>query len=60
MIPLPPGVNSMVTESPDGWQNIYINTSLSFIDQKQALKHELDHIAEDDFNNTRSIRDIEA
>ena len=35
----------------DGFYNIYINSQLSFEEQKKALRHELHHIDREDFDN---------
>ena len=50
----------MVTpdENDDGY-NIYINSRLSEDQKRKALKHEVDHIENDDFYNDKPIEEIE-
>lgn len=48
-IDLPCSVNGVTVPDVDGFYNIYINSRLSLEKQAQALKHELTHIARDDF-----------
>lgn len=59
IMPLPGDINGAVRVSPDGWASIYINDKLSPEARKKALKHELEHIANDDWYNDRSIDEIE-
>lgn len=59
-VPLPYEVKGMVTpdENDDGY-NIYINSRLSEDQKRKALKHEVDHIENDDFYNDKPIEEIE-
>ena len=59
-VPLPYGVNGCVTpnEDDDGF-SIYINSRLSEDQKRKALKHEIDHITNDDFFNGKPIEEIE-
>ena len=43
----------------DGSFSVYINANLSQERKKKALKHELDHIENDDFYNGKPITEIE-
>ena len=45
--------------APDGHISIYINDQLSREGRKRALKHELEHIANDDWYNDRPIEEAE-
>ena len=56
---LPPSVPAFVSESPDGHYNIYINARLNGIQQREALDHELRHIARGDLDSGRYIYEIE-
>lgn len=59
LIDLPPKVDGMVSIDDEGFYNIYINARLSREMQRAALRHELEHIAEDDLYNTRPIEAVE-
>ncbi len=59
MVPFPGDINGAVRVSPDGWASIYINDWLSPMARKRAFKHELQHIANDDFYNSKSIEEVE-
>lgn len=52
-------VGGMVIPNDDGSFSVYINANLSLQRQKEALKHELDHINDGDFYNGKSIEEIE-
>lgn len=54
-IPLPWSVGGFVSEDADGFYNIYINSRLSMGQQAQALKHELEHIANEDIDSNVPI-----
>lgn len=43
----------------EGYANIYINARLSRDGQRDALKHELRHLRDDDHYNNADIRDVE-
>ena len=58
-VDLPPGIGGVVTPNDDGTFSIYINARLSIERQLAALKHEVKHIAENDFYNGKSIQEIE-
>lgn len=60
LIDLPPSVGGFVTESPDGFQNIYINARHGLNAQRASCRHELTHIDNDDLHSADDIRTIEA
>ena len=49
-----------VAESPDGHITIYINARRSHADRQRVLKHELNHILNDDLHNDDDIATCEA
>jgi len=53
------GVNGMVLLDESGFYNIYLNARASWFQQRKALRHELDHIENDDFFNGKPIDEIE-
>ena len=59
IIDLPVTVRGLVSEDETGWPNVYINARLSREMQREALRHELEHIADDDLYNTRPIEVVE-
>ena len=59
LVDLPVTVRGLVSEDETGWPNVYINARLSREMQREALRHELDHIADDDLYNTRSFEVVE-
>ena len=59
LVDLPSKVDGMVSVDDDGFYNIYLNARLTRERQRKALRHELDHIAEDDLYNTRPIEVVE-
>lgn len=60
VVPFPVyNVGGMVTPNDDGSFSVYINANLSQQRQKEALKHELEHIEDDDFYNGKPIEGIE-
>lgn len=58
-VDLPPAIGGVVTPNDDGTFSIYINARQSVDRQLAAFKHEVDHIAENDFYNGKSIQEIE-
>lgn len=60
LIELPYKVNGLTVCDENGFYNIYINSRLSLELQNKAYKHELSHIAEDDFYNDKPIELCEA
>jgi Zn-dependent peptidase ImmA (M78 family) len=59
LVDLPPRVGGMVSMDDEGFYNIYLNARLTRERQREVLRHELDHIAEDDLYNTRPITEVE-
>ena len=60
LIDLPEAVGGFITESPDGFNNIYINARHGHNGQLRALDHELDHAAHDDLHSDEDVSTIEA
>lgn len=60
VVDLPYSVGGLISESSDGHTNIYINARHGLERQRQALKHELRHLANDDLHSTEDIHEIEA
>lgn len=60
MVDLPVKCKGMVSLSPDGHYNIYINSRRAHVTQAEAADHELTHIINDDFHNSDDIRTVEA
>lgn len=59
LVDLPVTVRGLVAEDETGWPSIYLNARLSREMQREALRHELEHIAEDDLYSTRPIEAVE-
>lgn len=59
VIDLPYEVRGFVALSPDGFANIYLNARLSRDEQRNTFRHELRHVANNDFYSERDIRSIE-
>lgn len=53
------GVNGMVLLDESGFYNIYLNARASWFQQRKALRHELNHIENDDFFNGKPIDEVE-
>lgn len=59
-VSLPFEVKGIVTpNAEDDSFNIYINSRLSDDQKRKALKHEIDHIENDDFYNDKTIEEVE-
>lgn len=50
------GVTAM---DSDGFYNIYINSRLSYEEQKKAIAHEMKHIARGDFFSFDTLEEVE-
>lgn len=50
-IDLPYTIKGMTVQDINGFYNVYINSRLSFEEQRKALKHELEHISRHDFDH---------
>jgi hypothetical protein len=59
MVDFPGDVLAAVRVDPNGYYTIYINEKLSLQAKREALKHELNHIMQGDFDNHYTIYDIE-
>ena len=60
-IALPYTVKGVTVQDADGFYNIYINSQLSIGEQKKAIRHELNHINRNDFdNNFAPLEEVEA
>lgn len=57
---LPVGVGGFVTESPDGFLNIYINARHTSAKQRKSFRHELTHGENDDLHSQEPLAVIEA
>lgn len=60
MVDLPVDCGGMVSISPDGNFNIYLNARLDCATQRKKFLHELRHILNDDFNNSDDIYTVES
>ena len=60
LIDLPPAVGGFITETPDGFTNIYINARHGHNGQRRAFDHELDHAMRDDLHSEEDVDVIEA
>lgn len=54
----PTKIGACITPNEDGTYTIFINSRLSKYQQAKALRHELDHMFNDDFDKL-DINDIE-
>lgn len=57
---LPVSVGGFVTESPDGFLNIYINARHTSAKQRRSFDHELTHGENDDLHSQEPLAVIEA
>ncbi len=60
LLDLPASVGGFVTESPDGFTNIYLNARHSKEQQRRSLDHELGHVEHDDLHSAEPVASIEA
>ena len=60
MLDLPASVGGFITESPDGYVNIYINARHGDRGQRRAFLHELRHAENDDLHSAEDLAVIEA
>ena len=60
LLDLPEGVGGFVTESPDGFLNIYINARHTSAKQKKTFRHEMTHGENDDLHSDEPLAVIEA
>lgn len=59
IIDLPVTVRGLVAEDETGWPSIYLNARLSREMQREALRHELDHIKHGDLRSAQSVKAVE-
>lgn len=59
LVDLPPRVGGMVSMDDEGFYNVYINSRLTWERQREALRHELDHIEHDDLRSAQSVKAVE-
>lgn len=57
--PLGVGSNGMLLLNDDGTYSVYLNARASADKQKKAMRHEYDHMANDDMYGDKDIRNIE-
>ena len=57
--PLGVGSNGMLLLNEDGTYSVYLNARASADKQKKAMRHEYDHLANDDMYGDKDIRNIE-
>ena len=60
LIDLPVSVGGFITESPDGFANIYLNARHGDQGRHRAFRHEIDHAENDDLHSTEPVEVIEA
>lgn len=58
-ISLPTTVKGVTAMDYDGFYNIYINSNISYEEQKKAIAHEMEHIARGDFFSFNSLEKVE-
>ena len=59
LMDLPHAVKGFVALDEDGFANIYINSRLSREEQRKTVRHEINHLAKDDFFNNVDIMSAE-
>ena len=60
VVDMPVSVGGLVTESPDGFLNIYINARHTSAKQRKSFRHELTHGENDDLHSAEPLAVIEA
>lgn len=60
LLDLPESVGGFVTESPDGFLNIYLNARHGWHGQRKSFRHELRHADADDLRSDEPLAVIEA
>jgi len=56
---MPLSIRGVSVINPDGTITVYINSRLTYEQQRKAYQHEISHIDNDDFNNYDDINNIE-
>lgn len=59
LIWLPSTINAVTVPDDSGNYNIYVNQNLCFNQQELAIKHELEHIRNKDFESYSDVSDLE-
>lgn len=59
LVDMPVAEGGMISESPDGHVNVYINARWSTSGQFRAAEHEYEHWINDDLNNDDGIQTVE-
>ncbi len=59
LIKLPHCMKGVSRENSDGTYTIVLNSGLTHEQQQETLRHELEHIENDDFRATETADDIE-
>lgn len=60
LIDMPVTVRALVSYDCDGYPSVFVNSRLSREMQRQAEKHEIDHIEKGDVHSDRPIWEVEA
>ena len=62
VVNFPKGVNrvGLVLLNSDGTYSVYINAKASEAQKKKAMRHEYNHMANDDLYGDKDIRDVES
>lgn len=58
-VSLPITVKGVTAMDSDGFYNIYINSRLSYGEQKKTIAHEMEHIVRGDFFSFGSLEEVE-
>ncbi len=59
-VDFPIAVKGVTAMDDNGFYNIYINSRLSFEEQKRAIAHEMEHIAREDFFSYDTLEEVES
>ena len=59
LIDMPLCIKAVTIPSEDGAFNVYVNARYSHEEQDMAIKHEINHIYNNDFCNSLSIVEVE-
>lgn len=59
LVDMPVAEGGMISESPDGHVNVYLNARWSTTGQFRAAQHEYEHWLHDDLNNNETIQVVE-
>lgn len=59
LIDLPDSVHGFMSQSPDGYYNVYINKNLTYEQRQEALSHEVDHVIAHDLCSGLQLTEVE-